>query len=145
MLFKDKWDAFVLNEGEKKSHYEGSPVEPDGKTTKRKDRERHNKRKTKTTFGMTEPFSRGEKDLLRSTSISNVSEQTKVPVESVYLVLEHFFGEFDKWDHALNEDAVNNITADTCRRMGFRTFESFLKSIDAIKKAESGKLFPDKN
>lgn len=142
MSFNIKWEEF-LQEGSKKSHYEGSPVEPDGKTTKRKTRERHNKRKTKTTFGMTEPFSRGEKDLLRSTSISNVSEQTGVPVNSVQLVLEHFFGEFDNWCHAVNEAATGNITADTCRRMGFRTFGEFLKSIDNIKKAEKGSLFPD--
>ena len=104
---------------------------------------RYNKRKTKTTFGMTEPFSRGEKDLMRSTAISNVSEQTGVPANSVQLVLEHFFGEYDKWCHGINEAATANITADTCRRMGFRTFGEFLKSIDNIKKAEKGSLFPD--
>mgnify|MGYP003629051560 FL=1 len=143
MSFNIKWEEF-LNEGSKKSSYQGSPVEPDGKTTKRKTRERHNKRKTKTTFGMTEPFSRGEKDLLRSTSISNVSEQTGVPVNDVQRVLEGFFGEFDKWDHVVNEAAQGNITADTCRRMGFKTFGEFLKSIDAIRKAEKGSLYPER-
>lgn len=140
-----RWNDFVLKEGSAKSHYQGSPVEADGKTTARKNRERHNKRKTKTTFGMTEPFSRGEKDLLRSTAISNVSEELKISDSLVLNVLEGFFGEFEKWDAAVLEETSKSAAADKCRRLGFRTFQDFLKSIDAIKKAEDGKLVPERN
>ena len=223
----DNWNLFLLEEGSKKSHYEGSPIDSDGKTKKRKKRERYNKRKTQTTFGMTEPFSRGEKDLLRSTSISLEEEEAAVPETTdcvrgnpihkkedgrfgtdkdagswskgyhsnksnckkgklrkpgagkatvwtkasecgrdgaylcgtkdtkkwdspnlkneVYRILHEIWEEFDKSDHAVLEASQGNITAETCKRMGFRTFGQFLQSIDAIKRAEQGKLVPDKD
>ena len=230
----DKWNNYLLlecgpltttllDEGSKKSHYQDSPIEPDGKSTKRKKRERFNKRKSKVTFGMTEPFSRGELDLLRSTSISNLAEEAeedclkgngvhkqddgkfgkpedigswskgyhspkkdckkgklRKPSSSkastwtkadkcgrdgpylcgtkdtlkwnspnlkneVYRVLQEIFTEFDNYDHAVSEGQQGNITAETCRRMGFKTFQQFLQSIDAIKRAEQGKLNPEKD
>tara|TARA_R110002020_G_scaffold135565_1_gene302730 strand:- start:1783 stop:2487 length:705 start_codon:yes stop_codon:yes gene_type:complete len=226
----DNWNNYLLlecgpqttaplDEGSKKSHYDNSPIEPDGKTTKRKKRERFNKRKSKTTFGMTEPFSRGELDLLRSTSIHNLTEEddetdcvrgnpihkkddgkfgtdkdigswskgyhskktgcekgklrkpssgkattwTKADKcgrdgeylcgtkdtkkwnspnlkSEVYSVLQEIFSEFQDFDAVL-EGQQGNITAETCKRMGFRTFNEFLRSIDSIKRAEQGKLF----
>lgn len=221
------WKKYLLEEGVDKSHYQGSPVEPDGKTTKRKKRERYNKRKTQTTFGLTKPFSRGELDLLRSTSISLEEEEAGVPQTSdcvrgnpihkkddgrfgtdkdagswskgyhsdksnckkgklrkpgsgkatvwtkaaecgrdgsylcgtkdtkrwespnlkneVYRALREIWEEFDNSDHAVLEGAQGNITAETCRRMGFRTFGQFLQSIDAVKRAEQGKLTPEKD
>jgi len=222
------WRLYLLSEGEKKSHYQGSPIGMENKTEKRKKRERRNKRKTQVTFGMLEPFSRAELELTRPGSISNVSEDSdsnskkdpdcipgnpvhrqddgkfgeptdkgtwskgyhsdksdckkgklrkpgsgkatvwtkadKCGRDGPYLcgtkdtkkwfspnlksvveqVIHELWREFDKEQYAVFEGQQGNITADTCRRMGFKTFGEFLKSIDAVKRAEQGKLFQEK-
>jgi len=226
----NNWREYLLLEGSKKSHYQGSPIGMENKTEKRKKRERRNKRKTQVTFGMTDPFSRSELELLRPGSISNVSEDNdsnskkepdcipgnpihdketgkfgeptdpgtwskgyhsskgkagckkgklrkpgsgKATVwtkadkcgrdgpylcgtkdtkkwnspnlkEVVHAVIAELWSEFSKEQYAVFEGQQGNITADTCRRMGFKTFGEFLKSIDAIKRAEQGKLLPEK-
>ena len=44
---------------------------------------------------------------------------------------------------ALEEGTTSERAAAYCRKLGFRTFADFLKTLDSVKKAESGELFGD--